>query len=264
MRLPAPIRHGAARVLGHIPVRVRAGANAGLRWSLASAGRGAVAGTFEQERITAIARLLCPGQCVWDIGAHKGYVSLLAARAVRAGGHVYAFEPSRINLELLRRHARWNRADNLDVMPVALSDVEGSDRFGGPGSSITYRLGQGEDTVTVRTVDALLRDGLRAPDLIKIDVEGNEGRVLAGARAALAGTPLLLVAIHSRSALAAVTDALAGTGYRLFLSPQLARNVHGADWAADPDLLALGPMSSLDTHQLGAFTAWQAPTAPCS
>jgi hypothetical protein len=63
-RLPRSIRRTFGRALEHIPVRIRSGINAGLKWSLATAGRGYVQGTFEHRRVSTFAALLRPGDVV--------------------------------------------------------------------------------------------------------------------------------------------------------------------------------------------------------
>ena len=124
-----------------------------------------------------------PGDGVWDIGAHKGYVSLALARAVGDEGRVVAFEPSTTNLWFLRKHIAWNAVSNVRVLPLAVSDRDGEGAFGGPGSSITFALDQGSERVRVATLESLREEEeLSPPNLIKIDVEGAEGAVLRGCR----------------------------------------------------------------------------------
>ena len=141
MRLPYSLRAAGARLVRHMPVRIRSGPNQGLKWSLASSGRGYRAGRFETGRIQALHALVSPGDQVWDIGAHKGYVAMALARRVGPTGSVVAFEPSGTNLWFLRTHIDWNELTNVRILPVAVSDRDGHDQCGGQGSSITfYRL----------------------------------------------------------------------------------------------------------------------------
>src|SRR5688572_4841682 len=150
----APVRDLLRRILRHVRVRIPEGPNQGLQWSLATAGRGYGKGTFERSRVQTIASLIRPGDCFWDIGAHKGYVTLLAARRVGKHGRVYAFEPASANLWYLRRHLRWNGGENVTVVPVAVANFDGLSRFGG-GSSLALQLGKGQEWVTVRSVRSL-------------------------------------------------------------------------------------------------------------
>ena len=151
-------------MLRHIPLRIRSGPNRGLKRSLASSGRGYRTGRFESGRIQALRSLVSHGDRVWDIGAHKGYVSMALSRSVGEEGSVTAFEPSQENLWFLRKHIEWNALTNVRVFPVAVSDVDGSARFGGRGSSIAFRLGQGSEDVRVATQRSLANEeGLPPP-----------------------------------------------------------------------------------------------------
>ncbi len=244
MRLPYLARTAGARLTRPIPVRIRSGPNRGLRWSFASLGRGYRSGRFEAERIGALRALAEPGDHVWDIGAHKGYVAMALARQVGAAGSVVAFEPSVANLWFLRRHLEWNGFDNVRVLPVAVSDRDGYDRFGGRGSSMTLRLGQGSERVRVAALETLkAEDELPQPDLIKIDVEGSEAAVPRGAGDVLAKDTLLSISVHGRSCYDECASLLSGQGYRLYPSPALARcrADPSLDWGADHELLAVGP-----------------------
>jgi FkbM family methyltransferase len=255
LRLPQGLRRAGAAIVGRIPMRIKAGPNRGLRWSVVSAGRGAVAGTFEHERVSAITSLLQKGDCVWDIGAHKGYVTLAASQRVGKTGHVYAFEPAPPNLEFLRRHIAWNEPGNVDVMPYAVSAVDGAAQFGGTGSSITYRLGQGAFDVTMRSVRSLLAEGLQPPDVMKIDVEGSESDVLRGGGADLRPNGLIFVAIHSHAQFVECTTLLLEAGWRVVNSRAVSRIASRTPivWEADPDILAIGPSRRVDRAALAAF-----------
>lgn len=258
LRLPWGVRRVGAAVIGNVPMRIRGGPNQGMRWSAVSAGRGAVAGTFEQERIAAITGLLHQGDCVWDIGAHKGYVTLAASPRVGPAGHVYSFEPAPPNLRFLERHVAWNHLDNVEIKPYAVSAADGKARFGGRGSSITFKLGQGEFDVEVRSIASLVDEGLRPPTVIKIDVEGNESEVLRGAASVLRSNALVFVAIHSFAQYIACTALLSESGFRVVPSRAVKRIVSREPvvWEADPDILAIGPDRKMtdSAAALAAFT----------
>ncbi len=248
MRLPRSLRTAGARLLRGIPSRIVSGPNQGLKWSLASSGRGYRSGRFEVSRLEALEALVNPGDHVWDIGAHKGYVSMALARRVGSAGSIVAFEPSGANLWFLRRHVDWNGLSNVRILPVAVSDREGQELFGGRGSSITFRLGQGSERVRVTTLHVMqAEEALHSPDMIKIDVEGTEGAVLRGAADLLTEELLLFISIHNRSCYDECRAVLWERGFRLYPSVALAnRLAHPArDWGADHELLAVGPNSHL-------------------
>lgn len=256
MRLPYAIRSTAAGVIGRVPVPVLGGPNRGRLWSAASAGRGYVSGTFERERVASMLAVLGPGQRFWDAGAHKGYVTLAAARRVGRHGGVLAFEPSRRNLPFLRRHVAWNRAANVQVLPVALAAEPGTARFGGNGSSIAYRLGAGDETVTVRTIAGLVADGHAPPDVLKVDVEGAEVELLHGAGSLLKRVRAVFVALHDRGAHDACRDILQAAGFRMAPSRLLRRYLDGAPWREDPDLLAYRPGPGLTRETAAALPGY--------
>ena len=230
-------------MLRHIPVRIRSGPNRGLRWSLASSGRGYRTGRFESERIEAFNSLVSEGDRIWDIGAHKGYVSMALSRIVGMEGSVTAFEPSRENLWFLRKHIEWNALANVQTIPVAVSDFDGSAQFGGRGSSVTFRLGRGSEQVRVATLKSLTEEeGLLPPDVLKIDVEGSEGAVLRGAGDLLTDDLLMFISIHGHAAYEECRDLLLAHRYRLFESVEMAKRIADptSHWGADHDLIAVG------------------------
>ncbi len=214
-------------------------------WSLAVSGRGVTTGRYEAPRFNALAKLMRPGDVVWDIGAHYGYATLIAARIVGPGGAVFAFEPSEANRWYLRHHLNWNREDAVQIVPAAVSDSDRTQNFGGKGSSVSLRLGGGEESVVVRSVASLLEEGVPAPSFLKIDVEGAEDDVLAGAmparEAAGAGStlPTILVAVHGEEHYRACRDQLMALDYLVVESRPIQEFNRGGRWRGDPDLLAL-------------------------
>lgn len=96
---------------------ILSGPNQSLWWSLATSRR-FLTGRFERTRVDAVADLIRPCECFWDVGAHQGYVALLASRRVTPSGSVYAFEPFPKNLWYLRHHVAWNRLRNITVLPI--------------------------------------------------------------------------------------------------------------------------------------------------
>lgn len=256
MQLPYPARRLGQRLLRGVPVRVRSGVNEGRRWSLVTAGRGCASGRFGRRRLEALAALVRPGECLWDLGAHKGFVTLAAARMVGPGGTVVAVEPGRSNLSFLRQHLAWNGVGNVRVVEAAVSDRVGRGRFGGRGDSLGYRLGRGGEEVDVRTVaDLVERETLPPPTAWKIDIEGEEVAALRGADDLLRGDAVLLVSVHSRPLHAELTELLAERGFRLFESAEMAaRTARPADpWGGDHDLLAFGTDRTVDDAEVRAL-----------
>lgn len=189
----------------------------GSRWVLGSGLHGCWLGTYEWPKQRLFASLVSPGMVVYDIGANVGFYTLLAARRVGPTGAVFAFEPGLGNLADLRRHIELNRCDNTKVLDVAVADRCKEARFLDAGS-YTGRLDErGGREVRMVSLDWLLDEGtVKAPDLVKIDVEGAEEAVLLGATRLLERYhPVLLLATHGQQVHQACTDLLSTLGYSL-------------------------------------------------
>jgi FkbM family methyltransferase len=179
---------------------IEAGPAAGMLVSRAC-GRSFKSGAYERERWESLLPLIREGDVFWDCGAHHGYVTLVAARAVGETGRVLAFEPFGRNHWFLRRHIEINGLRHAEAYKIALSNREGRARFGGGTGSGTRRLDAGREEVEVRTVDSLVeRDALPAPTWLKLDVEGAEADLLEGAARALVTVQVALVATHNPEA----------------------------------------------------------------
>jgi FkbM family methyltransferase len=240
VRLPSFVRQLTDPLLLDLRVPVLSGSNRGRWWSLISAGSGHATGRRTAGQLALLERLLRPGDVMWDVGAHHGFVMLTAARVVGPGGSVWAFEPSALNRAVLERHLSWNDVSNATLLPYALADHKGVESFGGDGTSKTFRLGAGMETVQVRRGDRLIEDGVcPAPSFVKIDVEGAEADALAGLLPALPPTARLLIAMHDRSADARCVELLRAASFELRPSAALVACRNGA-WVSDPDLFAYG------------------------
>ena len=123
----------------------------------------------------------------WDVGGYHGHYSVLAACA---GATVVTFEPDTLNRRRIATNADLNDVD-LDVRPVALSDTVGEAAWGGECGS---ELAVGEGAETVETIRGDQLD--RAPDIVKVDVEGHEAAVLDGMGAALRLVERIAVEVH--------------------------------------------------------------------
>ena len=246
MRLAVWARRWTSLLIRNLPVRVRAGPNRGRTWSLAVSGRGTIAGRYESERFEALASLVRPEEVFWDIGAHHGYATLIAARQIRSPGCIVSFEPSSSNRWYLSRHLEWNGEGNVRVMDCAVADSDREDVFGGPGGSVSFHLGHKGERVEVRSITSLVRSGQPFPTFLKIDVEGAEDLVLEGATRLLSDAmggnalPTMLVSVHDERRHRRRVEFLKALGYRVLGSNRLSEFVgRGDEWAGDPDLLAV-------------------------
>lgn len=161
---------------------------------------GCLQGSWEPEETAFLRATVKAGQTVLDIGANVGWYSLVAAECVGEHGRVHAFEPRPETARMLRRTIADNGLDGrIAVWEVALDDRPGERRLvwnpvdANPGHSWLAAAGSAQEsagaplasaTVNSGALDALLPE-LRA-DFVKIDVEGAEPRVIAGAAGFLA------------------------------------------------------------------------------
>jgi FkbM family methyltransferase len=167
-------------------------------------------GSFEAAEMRFARNYLERGMTVLDIGAHHGLYTLLASKKTGSAGRVLAFEPSARERQRLEKHLRVNRCKNTSVLPYALGSERGEASFylaGGPHDFCnSLRLPDVPDAVEethveVRRLDEVL-DELVMPriDFVKLDVEGGELDVLAGAKRLLERRPrpVLLVEVEDR------------------------------------------------------------------
>jgi FkbM family methyltransferase len=154
-------------------------------------------GHFERDVIDVALRLLEPGMTAVDVGANIGAFTAAFARAVGPGGHVHAFEPLEEARRRLVRTLELNSLGNVTVSASALSDTVGeSNLFSyGPGFESWSTLSPRTIELADRTLEAATSQvvetttlddycesaGITSIDLLKIDVEGAEQRVLDGA-----------------------------------------------------------------------------------
>lgn len=145
-------------------------------------------GYYEREVFDALAgQLLAPSGIVWDVGANLGIHSLSLAK-LHPELTVVCFEPNPYLVEILRWQSDANRLQAVSIIPIALSDREGDSRLhlypGNAGmSSLIDWSGRSSCSIPVRMVraDNLIDSGhVPMPNLIKLDVEGNELAVLKG------------------------------------------------------------------------------------
>jgi FkbM family methyltransferase len=149
-------------------------------------------GTFERLETALVRRYLQPGMTVVDVGANVGYYTMLAASIVGEAGRVCAIEPSPDLYRCLEKNVKANCIPQVQTVPIALGDADGDLNLyvpkhrGNNTPTMIANAGGRPVRVRVRTLDQFMNESsLHKIDLLKIDVEGYEARVLAGAKQAL-------------------------------------------------------------------------------
>jgi FkbM family methyltransferase len=168
-----------------------------------------------------IERSLRPGDVLWDVGANIGSYSLIAASLGREAAQVVAVEPAFANFGALSDNVLLNRFQDVVVpIPVLLGERTGLVTIGyhdaAAGAAEHELGGKGLPTLAYRFDDLVETMGLPAPTLLKIDVDGAEAGVLAGAAETLRQPELRSVLIEiERGGGDAVVAALAEAGLEL-------------------------------------------------
>lgn len=161
--------------------------------------RGMLFNRFEPGETQLFRELLSPGDAVVDVGAHIGWFSVLAGRAVGPEGTVVCLEPFAGNARYLAANLALNGLTWARVHNVAATDRPAVLQIGRQPGSDSGSVTAGPWATDAAEVpgaplDELVPDG--PVQLLKIDVEGFEARALAGAAATLDRTRHVLVELN--------------------------------------------------------------------
>jgi FkbM family methyltransferase len=155
-----------------------------------------------------------PGEVLFDVGANVGVYTVWAAKV--RGARVYAFEPESQNFSVLNVNLLINELnEQACAYSVAVAERLALDHLYlsafGPGSAL-HNFGAARDyqhrpfaarfkqgCLSVSLDELCGRFGLPVPQHIKIDVDGIEDRIVAGAREVLADRRLksLLIEVNT-------------------------------------------------------------------
>ncbi|WP_405801477.1 FkbM family methyltransferase [Streptomyces sp. NBC_01506] len=179
---------------------------------------------YESSSLRHWSRLAATSRTILDVGAHVGYYAMIAALAAPKAT-VHAFEPvPPIHARLAVNH-RVNGLKNLVLHQNGVSDHAGTAdiniRFPlsnllSTGSSLEEFSKPLSTAFTTRvhllTLDETL--GETPVDLIKIDVEGHEPSVLAGARGLIKrDRPVIILEALHKTMLGKLTEPFEGLDY---------------------------------------------------
>lgn len=183
---------------------------------------------FDPESTAPWLRAAREARVVLDIGANTGLYGLLAS-AVAPEADVHFFEPVSRIAALARSNIMLNKG-HFTLHQEAASDVDGTATLFDPGGDSCYsaslvadfRSAESSYDVVTRRVDSMVESRqLPSVDLVKIDVEGHEARVLRGMRETIRRhRPTLLVEFlpsgDQVDLVAALGDLIQHDGYQLY------------------------------------------------
>jgi FkbM family methyltransferase len=178
-------------------------------------------GEFSEGEVELFRQVVQPGWCILDIGANMGAHTVFLAQATGPRGCVRAFEPQRVLFQILCANIALNTLDNVYTYHAAAGREEATITVPRLDYAVVQNFGSLSlgnwsegDRVPMITVDSL---HLPACHLMKIDVEGMEAEVLAGAAQTIRQfRPVLYVENDRQEKSAALICQLLALEYRLY------------------------------------------------
>lgn len=116
-----------------------------------------------------------------DFGGNVGLTSYYFKDFAK---QVYCVEPSKRHLEVIEKMIDFNGITNIKVCPYAISNGNGKEKFYHPDNVTMYSMENVmgakdfEEVETVTPLEFIKREGITHIDLLKLDVEGVESKVI--------------------------------------------------------------------------------------
>jgi len=183
-------------------------------------------GVYEKETTQWLENQIQTDTIFFDIGANAGYFSLLGSRIAKCG-KVISFEPVPTNIETIKSHISENKINNIIIEPIVISDkaclVEFSIEKTNANSHISdvkieHAVSNPLNTINVQsvTLDEFSLEKKITPNVVKMDVEGAEVKVLMGAANLLkSGNAVWIISTHSTSLYEDCKNIMQSYGYRI-------------------------------------------------
>jgi len=188
-------------------------------------------GTHEPDLQETVARFVEPGMTVFDVGANIGFFAVAVAKLVGPEGKVVSFEPGPEAFARLERNVEINGLGARVILEQkAVGDFDGTANFcfalthlQGRFSDLPYVPQKAESTpVPCCTLDSYVATSGLVPDIVIMDVEHAEGRVLRGMKMLLQQRkPLLLIEMHGAEAIREAFAEIVEADYKLSRLPKL-------------------------------------------
>jgi FkbM family methyltransferase len=147
-------------------------------------------GERELEHKYILEKVIQPNMRVLDIGANIGYYVLMEAQCLdKDKGEIIAVEPSKRNFEILKKNLELNKIDDfVELHNKGISDINGiKDIYLSEHTNLNtfHNYGTGEkflsgkkQSVEICTIKKIMNN--RSVNLIRMDVEGHEVKILDG------------------------------------------------------------------------------------
>ena len=181
---------------------------------------------------------LRPGGTFVDVGANEGYFSVIAAKRCGASGRVYAVEPQEDCHTALQENSRLNGCDNIEIVPVLVSDYRGeamlhlhsATNTGATSVWRESRSGIRSVRVACWPLEFLLdMKNIRSVDLLKMDIEGAEYEAVMGSQQLFRSGRISAIALEVHPEILArrglrestIHEFLIDSGYRVEVSEDL-------------------------------------------
>lgn len=186
--------------------RISRGLGQGVVWTHEVSDLRYLQGVYEEDLAAWLKEKMSLGYSFVDIGANAGYFSLLAHKfLINEQQRIIAIEPMRLNLNLIQKHISFNRAERVEVLPVAVADKDRMVEFSDSPNMAANTYNEASSlyknspkiAVKARSLDAIVAELGLQNTVLKIDVEGAELDVLKGASEMLSlQHPELILATH--------------------------------------------------------------------
>ena len=197
----------------HILIRIPSGLGKGLLFYVNPRYEpGYLNGNHEPWLQEFLKKELKKGFCFYDIGAHKGFFTIIASTIVGEDGKIVAFEPDPRNYIFLKRNVEINNLKNVFIVRKALFSYVGKINFFLSNffsnwtesrvlnsTEMSFKKENNLIEVECTTLDEFISENKNFyPDLIKIDVEGAEIEILEGASETLKNIkPIWFIEVHA-------------------------------------------------------------------
>jgi FkbM family methyltransferase len=164
-------------------------------------------GNHEPLTTNIILKELSEGMNCVDIGSNIGYYVLLENIKIGKNGKIWAIEPSPENFLTLKENIKLQNVENIKAFNFAIGDKNGEIEFLISKKSNWSKVKNKNDSlesddkiinVQLKTLDSFSEENnLEKVDLLRMDVEGYENKIILGAIKFLKQfKPIVMVEIH--------------------------------------------------------------------